>query len=175
MKKPRILTPEERAIWRESNRHTTPFERSIEEPTDEASLTPVISNSIRAATAKALPINAPASRPRAKAPLPALSQREANKRLKQHPKVDATLDLHGMTKLEAMEQVTRFITRQQQMGDRHVVIITGKGRGTAMGVLRAALPDWLNEPRLRPLISTISHARPEKGGEGVTHVLLKRP
>jgi DNA-nicking Smr family endonuclease len=54
-----------------------------------------------------------------------------------------------------------------------VVIITGKGRGTAMGVLRTALPDWLNEPRLRPLISTITHARPEKGGEGVTHVLLK--
>lgn len=175
MKKPRILTPEERAIWREINRHTTPRDGTREEPADEALLTRVVCAHTRPLAAKTVSVTVPATRARAKAPLPELSRREANKRLKQHPKVDATLDLHGMTKLEAMEQVARFIIRQQQMGHRHVVIITGKGRGTAMGVLRAALPDWLNEPRLRPLISTISHARPEKGGEGVTHVLLKRP
>lgn len=174
MKKPRILTPEERAIWRENNRHTTPFERSSEEPTYEEILSPVVQTSARPTAAKATPVAVPTSRATAKAPLPELSRREANKRLKQHPKVDATLDLHGMTKFEAMEKVARFISRQHHLGHRHVVIITGKGRGTAIGVLRAALPDWLNEPALRPLISTISHARPEKGGEGVTHVLLKR-
>lgn len=173
MKKPRILTPEERAIWREINRHTTPLAHSREAPADEDRFATIIQTPARPSATKATSVTAPTAR--AKAPLPELSRREANKRLKQHPKVDAKLDLHGMTKLEAIEQVTRFIIRQQQMGHRHVVIITGKGRGTAMGVLRAALPDWLNEPRLRPLISTISHARPEKGGEGVTHVLLKRP
>lgn len=175
MKKPRILTPEERAIWQESNRHTTPFEGRIEDSADVAfpmTAPTALTGPMRATIA---PVATSSRRAQKKSPLPELSRREASKRFKQYPKVDATLDLHGMTKLEAMEQVARFIIRQHQMSQRHVVIITGKGRGTAVGVLRAALPDWLNEPHLRPLISTISHARPEKGGEGVTHVLLKRP
>lgn len=174
MKKPRILTPEERAIWRESNRDTTPFTPSMEALRDEAMLAPAIHISAPSLATNIACVSTTAKRPRATPPLPELSRREANKRLKQHPKVDATLDLHGMTKLEAMEKVARFISRQHHLGHRHVVIITGKGRGTAIGVLRAALPDWLNASALRPLISTISHARPEKGGEGVTHVLLKR-
>jgi DNA-nicking Smr family endonuclease len=118
---------------------------------------------------------APAAAPKRNArPLPALSKREAAKRFKPHPVIEATLDLHGASKTEAYGQVIQFITRQHRLGHRHVVIITGKGRGNAVGVLRAALPDWLNEPDLRAVISTVTHARPEKGGDGVTHVLLKR-
>lgn len=102
-----------------------------------------------------------------------LTLREANRRFKDHP-IEARLDLHGFTKLDARDAVRHFIERQHALGRRHLVIITGKGKGGEIGVLRDFLPDWLNESALRPLISATASARPEKGGEGVTHVLLKR-
>ena len=107
-----------------------------------------------------------------KPPLAHLAGREATRRFKQHP-IEARLDLHGETKLDARERVQHFIRRQHDLGRRHVVIITGKGKGGAVGVLREYLPDWLNEPVLRPLISSMAYAAQEKGGAGVTHVLLK--
>jgi DNA-nicking Smr family endonuclease len=177
MKKPRQLTPEELAIWRENNHDTTTLQRPTTKT--KASAEPLAAPPKQAAKPST---HAPASNKSSKVstpkrgntPLPQLSSREAMKRFKQHPEIDATLDLHGLTKLEAYTQVQRFITRQHRAGHRHVTIITGKGRGAEMGVLRSNLPDWLNEPPLRTLISTVTHARPEKGGTGVTHVLLKR-
>ena len=92
--------------------------------------------------------------------------------MKLHP-LEATLDLHGMGKIEAYGQVQSFIQQQVRKARRHVLIITGKGRGGQEGVLRSNLPHWLNEPALRPLIAAMITARPEKGGAGALHVLLK--
>lgn len=174
MKKPRTLTPDEVTLWRESNRETTRTKRFVARV---ESVTTETTPPIPRVTSAPAPTLAPPPKATAKlspSALPALSQREATKRFKQHHAIEARLDLHGLTKVEAYAQVTRFITRQHRAGHRHVIIITGKGRGNAVGVLRANLPDWLNEPPLRALISTVTHARPEKGGDGVTHVLLKR-
>lgn len=175
MKKPRTLTPEELAIWRENNRDTTTLRRPTKAHihAEAFTATPNAETQKPIATSSTKQV-APVAPKRANAPLPAISSREAAKRFKQHPEIDATLDLHGLTKLDAYTQVQRFIARQHRMGHRHVVIITGKGRGTEMGVLRKALPDWLNEAPLRALISTVTHAAAEKGGNGVSHVLLKR-
>lgn len=108
-----------------------------------------------------------------KSPLSHLTQREASRRFKNHP-IEARLDLHGYNKLDARDAVKHFIQRQYDLGRRHVIIITGKGKAGDIGVLREFLPDWLNEPAVRILISSVAAARPEKGGTGVTHVLLKR-
>jgi DNA-nicking Smr family endonuclease len=112
---------------------------------------------------------------RHKSPLSPLPTREAKRAFASHRAVDITLDLHGLTKLDAYRRVQQCITRAHATGMRHVAIITGKGRGHEIGVLRSNLPYWLNEPALRPLISAFAHARAEKGGEGVMHVLLKHP
>lgn len=169
--KPRLPSAEERKLWRESNRHTNRF-AVAEEPDDEGEEEVA---AVGAAT-PAQPEPRPLQRKQATSPLPAplsaLSTREANKRFRSYP-IDATLDLHGATKLEALTRVQHFIHHQHRAHRRHVVIITGKGRGGETGVLRAHLPHWLNEPPLRLLISAFAHARPEKGGTGVMHVLLK--
>lgn len=168
MKPPRQPTPEELALWHEANRLTTPHAAS---PAPDIAPPPAPA----AATAPSPRPNADTPRPmaRAAAPLPALSAREAAKRFKPHPTIEATLDLHGLDKITAYAQVQHFIARAAAAGRRHVIIITGKGRGPEAGVLRANLPHWLNEPALRRLISAFRQARPEKGGDGVTHVLLK--
>jgi len=104
--------------------------------------------------------------------------------------VDAKLDLHGMTQDEAHHAVTRFVSGQQAAGARCVLIVTGKGKSAdpfapksaptrftmtaGRGVLKEALPRWLNEPGMRPLIVAASPAGRAHGGEGAMYVLLKR-
>lgn len=105
--------------------------------------------------------------------------------------VEAKLDLHGMSQHQAHGAVARFIAGQQAAGARCVLIVTGKGGRTAdplekkslaarftfgagRGVLKEALPRWLNEPALRALIVAVTAARPDHGGSGAVYVLLKR-
>ena len=126
--------------------------------------------------ARPLPIAAhiPPKKKTAAAPLPILPRREGERLLKPHARTHARIDLHGMTQDEAHEALIRFITRCYAAGKRHVAVITGKGsRGE--GVLKRAVPRWLELPELRPMVAGITHASPEKGGDGVLHVLLKKP
>ena len=171
MKHPRTLTAEEIRQWRESNKQTTKLADAIDLEADD-DVAPR-EESIPAPAPSAKP--AKPSRPTKKdlSPLKQLSLREAARSFKPYGAAEATLDLHGYSKLDAYERVQHFIINAQRAGKRHVIIITGKGRGREVGVLRASLPHWLNEPRLRPLISAVAEARAEKGGAGVMHVLVK--
>lgn len=152
MAKDRQLTPEERHLWRQEMGH---------EPKDRKPR--IVAEPAAPAPAKREP----------KTPLDVATGRKAARQLKPGGPVEATLDLHGLGKVDAYSLVQDFIDRAQREGLRHVLIITGKGR-TSEGILRANLPHWLNEPHLRRRVSAITQARPEKGGSGVFHVLLKR-
>jgi DNA-nicking Smr family endonuclease len=58
---------------------------------------------------------------------------------------------------------------------RTVLVITGKGGfGDARGVLREAVPRWLNEGDLRPRVLSCAWAQPKHGGAGALYVLLRR-
>jgi DNA-nicking Smr family endonuclease len=165
--KPRLPTPEERKLWRESNRFTD-RRRTDEDPLEEVGevAAPDVNSPPQSSAAPA------PQRPRSLSPLPVLGARAATRHFKPYP-LEATLDLHGMSKLDAYRHVQQFIAQQHHARRRHIAIITGKGRGSEAGVLRSHLPHWLNEPLLRPWISALAHAKPEKGGNGVLHVLLK--
>lgn len=170
MKPPRLPTPEELLHWQESNRWTTVKEGAQPAPLPSGEAARL--GEPREPSRSGEGMSAPALRP--KAPLAALPTREANRRLRAEGNIEATLDLHGMGKLEAYAAVQQFIARQRAAGRRHLAIITGKGRHGEAGILRSHLPHWLNEPSLRSWISAFTTARAEKGGTGVTHVLLKR-
>jgi DNA-nicking Smr family endonuclease len=88
----------------------------------------------------------------------------------------ATIDLHGMTQAAAHRALQPFVVRAQADGKRCVLVITGKGYGTegAIGVLKAAVPRWLNEPPLAVCIQGFSHAPAALGGEGALLILLRR-
>lgn len=147
----RTLTPEERRHWRQE----VGLERKQREATaneDAAAPTPV---------KRLLP------------PLEILAGRDANRAIKPFGRAQATLDLHGIGKLDAYEAVREFIADAYAAGARHLAIITGKGR-TSDGILRSNLPHWLNEPALRRMVGAIAQASRDKGGAGVFHVLLKK-
>ena len=85
--------------------------------------------------------------------------------------IEARIDLHGMTQAEAHDALEDFIFDCQASGRRSVLVITGKGVA-GEGILRAAVPKWLNEHRR--IVRGFSHATPKDGGEGALYVLLKR-
>lgn len=168
---PRSPTDEERALWRAENRHTVVADLALGAYSDveamEAQPAPCMPESPYSPAVAAAKLEKPKATP---APLTPLSAREA--RALARRTAQATLDLHGMNKLDAYEAVQRFITQHHRRGDRVVCIITGKGR-VGDGMLRRELAHWLNEPALRPLIGGFSPAGPAQGGEGAWWVRLK--
>ena len=89
--------------------------------------------------------------------------------------VEARLDLHGMTQTEAHRALSAFISSQHTADRRCVIVVTGKGVGKAGGgVLRKAVPRWLNEAPNREKVLAFEYARRKDGGAGALYVLLKR-
>ncbi|MDP6788609.1 MAG: Smr/MutS family protein [Rhodospirillales bacterium] len=90
--------------------------------------------------------------------------------------IEARIDLHGLTQDEAHRALTAFLAASRDAGRRCVLVITGKGFGPdgSVGVLRAAVPRWLNEAGQRRHVLAFRHAQPRDGGSGALYVLLKR-
>jgi DNA-nicking Smr family endonuclease len=82
------------------------------------------------------------------------------------------IDLHGLTREEALRRLDRFLRTSVQRGLEKVLIVHGKGNHSAAGaVLRDAVRDHL---RASPLAGETGHPGRELGGSGATWVLLKR-
>ncbi|MHA1539528.1 MAG: Smr/MutS family protein [Alphaproteobacteria bacterium] len=84
-----------------------------------------------------------------------------------------TLDLHGLTQEASQDILTSFIMRHRGEARRYILVITGKGK-QGEGVLKRAVPTWLNSPALQPYILSFRHAAPHHGGSGALYVLLRR-
>jgi DNA-nicking Smr family endonuclease len=91
-------------------------------------------------------------------------------------KVEGRLDLHGMIQTEAHRALLNFIESAYYSGRRSVLVITGKGltKEGEVGVLRQAVPRWLNEPPLSVWIKGFDYAARSHGGEGALYVLIRR-
>ncbi len=89
--------------------------------------------------------------------------------------IEAEIDLHGHTQEAAHRALQAFIIGQAEAGRRCVRVVTGKGTlREGGGVLKTAVPRWLNEDPLRERVLAFSHARRDDGGEGALYVLLRR-
>jgi DNA-nicking Smr family endonuclease len=87
--------------------------------------------------------------------------------------IDAKIDLHGLTQVEAHDRLQGFLAKAASGGKRCVLVVTGKGAG-GWGVLRDAVPRWLNEPALRRHLLAFAQAQSRHGGAGALYLLLKR-
>lgn len=82
---------------------------------------------------------------------------------------EAKLDLHGYRQEAAYRALQRFLSRAQGLGQRVVLVVTGKG-----GTLREIFPRWLGEPEFRNIVAGISVAHAKHGGGGAFYVALKK-
>ena len=87
--------------------------------------------------------------------------------------IDATLDLHGLTKEGAFVKLQNFVKKSFFKKHRTILIITGKGTG-GKGVLRNQLPIWLKSDICAPYILAFDQALAKDGGKGAFYIRLRR-
>ena len=107
---------------------------------------------------------------------PGLDKATAKRMRRGQVKIEARIDLHGMTQDEARPALENFIENSWYKGRREVLVITGKGTRAdgSIGVLRQRVPQWLNMPPNRSRVTAFTYAAPKDGGEGALYVRLKR-
>lgn len=193
MRKPRHLSPDERALWdqvaartdrlnpadpapNKASKHNPkqaaprfeplPFEvgQKAMTPTRKHDVLPPLTARLRAA-----PVN--------------MDAKSFGKMSRGKIKPEGRIDLHGMTMDQAHPALVDFILTAQGSGKRLVLVITGKGKvrddiGGPIpgrhGILRHKVPQWL---ALAPLSGAILEIRPahiRHGGDGAYYVYLRR-
>jgi DNA-nicking Smr family endonuclease len=89
--------------------------------------------------------------------------------------VEETLDLHGYRQDQAHRVLRDFLIRAQARGAKLVLVVTGKGRTVAeRGILRRAVPLWLEAADLRSIVVSFGEASATHGGSGALYVRLRR-
>ena len=155
----RITTPEERALFEEKFRETSPL---AAEP-----------------AAKKTKAKAGASG--------GLDGNTADRLRRGLLEPQARLDLHGMTEVDAHRALLMFLRSAHVRGMRLVLVVTGKGRPRApdapfdleletrgRGILKSAVPRWLKEPGLAAVIATTQWSHRRHGGDGALYVYLRK-
>lgn len=189
--KERRPTADENTLWRYAVRETTPLRRG------EKMTLPAQWQVNQRKTAPQRAGHNPASAPPAAANTQHLSgppgighdRRNALRLKRGRMTIDGRLDLHGMTLDEAHGALDGFLDRADRAGKRCLLVITGKGRAATTtdwhtdsgfnaprtrGVLRDAVPRWLQTGLNRQRVLAIEPARPQHGGDGALYVLLRR-
>ena len=174
--KSRRLSDGERTLWREITRSIAPLRPGV---VDEFEV--ILAR-------EAQPVIAPKARPVKPAPPPAKQEQKPEpppalaslgRRAKQRvargrDTIDGRLDLHGLTQAEAHGALLRFVHTAQARDARLVMVITGKGRGSEIGVLRRQVPQWLGLPEFRAIVIGYDEAHRRHGGEGALYLRLRK-
>ncbi|PKQ03593.1 MAG: DNA mismatch repair protein MutS [Alphaproteobacteria bacterium HGW-Alphaproteobacteria-12] len=192
----RHLTDEERKLWRAVTKDAKPISRRPAEEAEAPREEP------HKEKRPALPIHPPSlaplhavkpqppHRPAEPPPLTGLDRRTSQRLARGQMEVEATLDLHGHSQEAAHGALNAFVSRSRGRGLRCVLVITGKGASPyarhtlhgasfyevpeRQGVLRSAVPRWLNEAELRAHVSGFQPAHPKHGGGGAFYVWLRK-
>lgn len=122
-------------------------------------------------------------RPQPLPPLSPIDRKEKKRIIQGRASIDARIDLHGMTQMQAHSALFGFLRSAHSQGHKHVLVITGKGSrgdtetysaGPEKGILRRVVPKWLSEPEIRSLIVGFEEAHRTLGGAGALHVRLRK-
>ena len=181
---------EERRLFEYAMRDASPMaERPGSETPSDAPATPGAEDSTKPPPR---PTEPPAAKPPPRPPraVPAssmtagLDKRTAQRLKRGRMPPEAKLDLHGHTAAEARRALVRFLDESARRSLRCVLVVTGTAAGRARdegvmpnrsaGILRASLPDWLDDPDNHARVIAHCPAQPRHGGAGARYVLLRR-
>ena len=191
MRRPRHLSPEERALWDRVADRATPLDPKRPQAAPERPKPKKPQPRPDPLPSFRVGQSADASRPHdlmpsvtdrlARAPVN-MDHKSFGKMTRGKLKPEARLDLHGMTMVEAHPELVAFILGSHALGRRLVLVITGKGKDrddggpipTRHGVLRHQVPQWLALPPLNHAILQVTPAHLKHGGHGAYYVYLRR-
>lgn len=122
--------------------------------------------------------------------LTGIDRRSKQKLLRGNVDIDARIDLHGSSQIEARTRLKNFLVSSRIKGAEFVLVITGKGASPYTnhilhgeenysapereGVLRQHLPLWIKEGEFSELVSGFQPAHPKHGGGGAFYLKLRR-
>ncbi len=172
---------EDTALWEEVTKSVTPLTLKNPKNTISATKTPSVSEPNKQAQpnascfepfASTLPAHPSFEHGKA----PGLDRKTQTRMRRGQVQIEGRLDLHGMTQTQAHRVLLNFLEDAYYGGRRSVLVITGKGltRDGEIGVLRRAVPRWLNEPPMSAWIKGFDYAARQHGGEGAIYVLIRR-
>ncbi|MBV8839632.1 MAG: Smr/MutS family protein [Alphaproteobacteria bacterium] len=176
----RPLSDDERVLWRTVTQSIAPLRGRKAEDTEVAGAKPKPLRSPDEAKRNPGPpvphsaaIHAGYSVPPALAPI---DRRTKQKLARGTTSIDGRIDLHGLTQADAHAALARFLRQAQSRDAKLVLVITGKGGGTGdgRGVLRRAVPLWLEGVEFRSLVIGYDLAGVGHGGEGALYVRVRR-
>jgi DNA-nicking Smr family endonuclease len=172
----RSLTPEEQKLWVSVARQVRPLTRAaLAEHSAAAADTHAAPSSHGASVSGSLPARDPHPRSYPLPPPLAPIDRKARQKLARgHDAIDARIDLHGRTQVQAHRALRKFLIDAQAEGNRYVLVITGKGRDQEQGILRRQVPLWLEAPDFRGLVVGFDTAHTGHGGAGALYVRVRR-
>lgn len=180
----RLATEDEKALWHSVVRDARPLRPGDRKPSTK--------KPVRAHARGDRQISPPTTAVPGAVPGPGLDKRSAQRLKRGRRAIDGRLDLHGMTLDEAHAALDGFLERAERAGKRCLLVITGKGGRAAAtgwdadaeagagaelrprGVLRDAVPRWLQVGANRRRVLAVEPARPQHGGDGALYVLLRR-
>ena len=88
--------------------------------------------------------------------------------------LERQLDLHGLTRDDALQALEQFVRSAQRLGTKAVLIITGKGKHSSQGpVLQQAVAAWLRGGGGHALVNEFYPAPLEFGGDGAFVIFLR--
>lgn len=197
MRRPRHLSPEERALWDRVAGTTEPMARARPAPMPEPEPS---AKRPSGPAAGPVPLPLPGFRVGQSADhrrdhdlLPGLAEDMGRAPVRMDARThgrmtrgkllpEGRIDLHGMTLSQAHPALIGFILSQQAAGRRLVLVITGKGKlrddlapmPVRQGALRHQVPQWLSLPPLAGAVLQVTPAHRRHGGEGAYYVYLRR-
>jgi DNA-nicking Smr family endonuclease len=178
-KRRRGLSYEDRVLWTHVIKAIKPLGLNAVKPEEvgEAAEETEIPRKPEPPAKRAKAVTAAPPVPRKNPPPPqptSLSRRAKRSVARGKEAIDARLDLHGFTQSEAHSALVRFLRSAQDRDARLVLVITGKGRGGEIGVLRRQVPQWLGLPEFRERVIGFEDAGIRHGGEGALYVRVRR-
>jgi len=88
--------------------------------------------------------------------------------------IQAHLDLHGKTVIQAEESFEQFMKEALRSGKQGLLVIHGRGLSSKkLPVLKEKVREWLTQGPWRKWVAAFSTARLCDGGAGATYILLR--
>jgi len=117
-----------------------------------------------------------------------IDRRTKDKIKKGRMSIDGTLDLHGLSQVQAFSALQNAVMHGVAGQKRCLLVITGKGKTGLKsedwssedwtcgqeGVLKRRTPQWLDTPPLAQHVLYYCDAKPMHGGTGALYVYLRR-
>lgn len=183
---PRLLSPEERDLWRKLARTVTPLRRArpkaviaeAEEAPSPESFAKALKVTGRVPPERMPPAAPSPSRP---APVPVLDGSWEKKIRSGQLVPDISVDLHGLNLAAAHMRLERLLGDAAAQGWRVLLVVTGKprpaplpGEARKRGAIRAEIGDWLARSAHAHRIASVRQAHPRHGGDGALYIILRR-